>query len=258
MKGILIDLDGAIFQGEHLTPGADALIKKLQDEKFPHLFLTNSSARPRQAIVDKLCRLGIKVTPQEILTPAVAAAQWLCENSIEKLSILLPRDTTEDLVGFEIVSLAGSDQPEAIIIGDLGENWSYNKLNFAFRRLMDTPPPKLIALGMTRYWSSSEGLNLDVAPFIKSLEFASGACAEVIGKPSPTFFEEGLHILDCKAEECGMIGDDIYADIKGAQDAGLKGILVRSGKFREKDLQSGITPDHILDSVVDIDGLLDW
>ncbi|MFL0810414.1 MAG: TIGR01458 family HAD-type hydrolase [Agarilytica sp.] len=258
MKGILIDLDGAIFQGEHLMPGAEALIRKLQSEQFPHLFLTNSSARPRQAIVDKLSRLGLTVTPQEILTPAVAAAQWLCEHSIERLALLLPRDTTEDLVGFEIVSLAGRAQPEAIIIGDLGENWSYNKLNFAFRHLMESPPPKLIALGMTRYWRSPEGLNLDVAPFIKALEFASGAQAEVVGKPSPTYFEECLHILDCKAEDCGMVGDDIYADVKGAQDAGLKGILVRSGKFREQDLQSGVTPDHVLDTVVDIDRLLDW
>ncbi len=259
MKGILIDLDGAIFQGDHLIDGADKLITKLQEQKFPHLFLTNSSAYPRKAIVDKLAGFGISVQPQEIMTPAVAAAQWLCEHNVERLAVLLPRETAEDLVGFELVSMSGDESAEAVVIGDLGKNWNYTKLNHAFRRLVEEPHPKLVALGMTRYWYTEEkGLNLDVAPFVKALEFASGCEAEVIGKPSQTFFEEGLHILGCDASECIMIGDDIHADVKGAQDANLKAVLVKTGKFRERDLHLGITPDIIIESIAELDDILSW
>ncbi len=258
MKGILIDLDGAIFQGDQLIDGAEAFINKLQANKFPHLFLTNASSRPRRAIVDKLAGLGIKVQPQEILTPAVAAAQWLCEHSVERLAVLMPRETVEDLVGFEVVSMTGPTLPEAIVVGDLGQNWNYNKLNHAFRRLMEEPHPKLVTLGMTRYWHSDDGLSLDVAPFVKALEFACGCEAEVIGKPSPTFFEEGLHILGCEAKDCAMIGDDIFADIKGAQDANLRGVLVKTGKFRERDMDSGIKPDMVVDSIAELDDILKW
>ncbi len=258
MKGILIDLDGTIFQGDQLAEGAAELIAKLQEKQFPHLFLTNASGRPRRAIVQQLSDLGVAVRPQEILTPAVAAAQWLCEHNLERLALLLPRETAEDLVGFELTPLGGSDRPQAIVVGDLGRNWNYTKLNLAFRSLMDEPAPQLVALGMTRYWHSDEGLNMDVAPFIKALEFASGRTAEVIGKPSPTFFKEGLHILGCEASECVMIGDDIYADVKGAQDAHLRGILVKTGKFRQRDLESGIKPDEIFDSIAQVQDLLAW
>ncbi len=258
MKGILIDLDGTIFQADQLAEGAAELITRLQEAQFPHLFLTNASARPRRAIVQQLADLGVTVRPQEILTPAVAAAQWLCEHSLEKLALLLPRETAEDLVGFELTPLGGSEKPQAIVVGDMGHNWNYTKLNLAFRSLMDDPAPRLVALGMTRYWHAYDGLNLDVAPFIKALEFASGQTAEVIGKPSPTFFEEGLHILGCEPSECVMIGDDIYADVKGAQDAKLRGVLVKTGKFRERDLDCGIKPDEIFDSIAQVQDLLAW
>lgn len=249
MKAVLIDLDGAVFQGDTLVPGVDAWIRRLQASGFPHLFVTNSSARPRSAIVKRLEAVNIKVKAQEILTPTVACAQWLCEHSIERLALMLPRETVEDLVGFEIVALNGEVAPEAIIVGDMGSHWNYLKLNNVFRALMEEPQPRLVALGMTRYWRSSEGLNLDVAPFVKALEFASGIHADVIGKQSVTFFQEALNILGCEAGECAMIGDDIQSDIKGAQDAGLQGILVRTGKFRESDLQQGITPNQVLDSI---------
>ncbi len=253
MKALLIDLDGAVFQGDSLIPGVDRWISDLRESGFPHLFITNSSTHPRSEIINKLERYGIRVQPQEILTPVVACAQWLCEHSIEKLALQIPRGTGEDLVGFEVVPLSGGKNPEAILVGDLGENWNYLKLNNIFRAMMETPQPRLVALGMTRYRKTESGLNMDVAPFIRAIEYASGCTADVIGKPSTTFFHEALNILNVEASDCAMIGDDIYSDIKGAQEAGLKGLLVKTGKFRESDLESGITPDEIYDSITQIE-----
>ena len=120
MKALLIGLDGAVFQGDGIVPGVDRWISDLRESGMPHLFITNTSTCPRSDIVAKLGRHGIHVQPQEILTPAVACAQWLCEHSIEKLALQIPRETAEDLVGFEIVPLSGGDSsPDAILIGDI-------------------------------------------------------------------------------------------------------------------------------------------
>ena len=111
-----------------------------------------------------------------------------------------------------------------MIVGDLGDRWDYEVLNRAFRRLMDGA--ELIALQKNRYWETAEGLSLDAGPFVAALEYATGREAEVIGKPSPAFFELALGELGVSADRAAMVGDDVEADVGGAMDAGLAGILV--------------------------------
>jgi HAD superfamily hydrolase (TIGR01458 family) len=117
---------------------------------------------------------------------------------------------------------------------------------------MQEPRPGLIALGMTRYWRGKEGLLLDVAPFVCALENAANCKASVVGKPAAAFFETALQRLEINADRCFMIGDDIDADIGGAQNCGIRGIQVRSGKFRESDLQGAVLPFAVLDSIAEL------
>jgi len=120
---------------------------------------------------------------------------------------------------------------------------------------MKDPQPRLIALGMTRYWQANDGLRLDVAPFIVALEHASDIQAVVKGKPAKAFYQTAIEILATPAEKIVMVGDDIRSDVQGAQHAGMQGILVKTGKYRPVDLQQNIQPDAVLDSVND---LPDW
>jgi HAD superfamily hydrolase (TIGR01458 family) len=115
----------------------------------------------------------------------------------------------------------------------------------------------LIALQKNRYWETAGGLSLDAGPFVAALEYAIGRQAEVVGKPSPAFFELALGELRLPAERAAMVGDDVEADVGGAMEAGLAGILVRTGKYRE-DLvkESGIEPTATVDSVADVPELL--
>ena len=117
--------------------------------------------------------------------------------------------------------------------------------------------PDLIALQKNRYWETSEGLSLDAGPFVSALEYATGREAEVVGKPAPAFFDLALGELGLSADRAAMGGDDVEADVAGAMDAGLAGILVRTGKYRE-DLvrQSGIEPTATVDSIADVPELL--
>jgi ribonucleotide monophosphatase NagD (HAD superfamily) len=114
-----------------------------------------------------------------------------------------------------------------------------------------------VALQRNRVWESERGLVLDAGPFVVALEYASGREALVTGKPSPAFFATALRELGAPADRVAMIGDDLEADVGGAIEAGLDGVLVRTGKFRPQALeQSEVEPTLIWDSIADLQGVL--
>jgi len=252
MKAILFDLDGVLYTGEKAIEGAEDVINWCLESAIPHLFLTNTTSRPRTALVDKLARFHIKSDPDDFLTPTLAAKQWLSSNINGKIALFIPDATHDELADFEQCEYGSEQGAEAVLIGDLGEAWDFKTLNRAFRLLMNNANTKLLALGMTRYWRAEDGLRLDAAPFVKALEHASGREAIVLGKPSKEFYSGALEKLGCDASETIMIGDDIRGDIEGAQNAGIRGLLVKTGKFQQTDLELGIKPYDVIESVVDL------
>lgn len=252
MRGLLIDLDGVVWQSDQVVPGAPETVDWLNSADIPHLFVTNTTSRPRRLIADKLITLGMDVNEEQILTPPIAATNWLAENSSGPAVLIVPEATKEDFAAAASVELDHAEGAAAVIIGDIGDGWTYPLLNKVFRVLMHEPQPALIALGMTRYWRAKDGLRLDVAPFIKALEHAADCEALVLGKPSPDFFSIALDIIKCSAADTVMVGDDIGTDVGGAQDAGLKGLLVKTGKFRSQDLEGSIRPDATLASIAEL------
>jgi ribonucleotide monophosphatase NagD (HAD superfamily) len=103
-----------------------------------------------------------------------------------------------------------------------------------------------------------DGLALDAGPFVAAIEYATGHEALVVGKPSEAFFELVLRDMGIDAGEAAMVGDDVETDVGGAIDAGLGGLLVRTGKYREEFVaRSGIEPTETLDSITDLPGLLE-
>jgi phospholysine phosphohistidine inorganic pyrophosphate phosphatase len=252
MKAILLDLDGVLYQGETPVPGAAQSLAWVRREGIRHLFLTNTTSRPRTAIADKLARMGIAVTPEAILTPPVAARAWLDIHGVSPVALFLPEVTRSELAGLDLLPAGAQSGAGAVIVGDLGEGWDFANLNRAFRLLMAEPHPHLIALGMTRYWRAADGLRLDTAPFVVALQHATGIEALVLGKPARPFFEAALRTVGAEAAETLMIGDDIRGDIGGAQAADISALLVRTGKFRPADLEGDIRPDGVIDSIADL------
>lgn len=249
MTGILFDMDGVLYEGDSAIAGAAEAITWCRTQEIPHLFLTNTTSRPRCDLVAKLERMGIAAGMEEILTPPVAAARWLQGNDSGPVALFVPDATREEFSGLPAVDSEYAGHPGAVVIGDLGQRWNFDLLNQAFRLLTMEPRPHLVALGLTRYWRAADGLRLDVGPFIKALEYAAGVNAVVLGKPAAPFFATALSLLGTSAADTWMIGDDIRTDIEAAQRAGLRTLLVRSGKFRPQDLTLGITPDAVLTSV---------
>ena len=251
MTALLIDLDGVLYETDEPLQGAARTIRWLREAGVPHVFLTNTTSRPRAAIVDKLASIEIHVQEADILTPPVAAAEWLAANAPGPAALFVASATVEEFAALE---LASPDDTEAgaVVVGDYGDRWTFAELNRAFRLLVNEPRPALVALGMTRYWQAEDGLRLDTGPFVTALGFASGVEPIVLGKPARPFFETALTRLGVSANETMMIGDDIQGDVGGAQAAGLKGALVRTGTFRERDLKGDIRPDVVLDSFADL------
>jgi len=167
----------------------------------------------------------------------------------------VPEAALEDLPDFQVTE----EHPQAVVVGDLDDGWTFEILNRAFRHLMDGA--ELVALSRDRYWQKPDGLVLDCGPFVAALEYASGHRAAVCGKPSGEFYRAALASLGPWAlerpREVLMVGDDVWGDIQGAQHAGLTAWLVRTGKYREDVVaRSGVQPDAVLASVAEIPGLL--
>jgi HAD superfamily hydrolase (TIGR01458 family) len=251
VEGLLLDLSGVVYVQDEAVPGAADALAKLRAGGIPLRLVTNTTMRPRSSILERLERLGIEADAAELLTPATLAARRCAEAGYESVSLVVLDELREDLEGLE----EGDGPVDAVIVGDLGDSWDYEVLNRAFRWLMDGAD--LIALQKNRYWETSEGLSLDAGPFVSALEYATGREAQVVGKPSDAFFELALSELGVGADRAAMVGDDVEADVGGAIDAGLAGILVRTGKYRE-DLvrESGIEPTATVDSIADVPALL--
>ncbi|RZV48195.1 MAG: TIGR01458 family HAD-type hydrolase, partial [Pseudomonadales bacterium] len=245
MHGFLIDLDGVVYDGDRVIPGAADAIAFLNQHHLPHLFVTNTSSVPARVVWQKLRFLGIEVPLRSILTPMIAARQWIRANGREPVAAFVPRPTLADFEGLNLLPPDVEVGARAIVIGDLGDQWDYRKLNRAFR-LLDNAGEQgcLIALGMTRFCKAEDGrLRLDVAPFVKALEHSSYIEPTVMGKPAADFFQQAADSLSMPMSELIMIGDDIYSDIHGAQRCGMRGLLVKTGKFREQDINSDVRPD---------------
>jgi HAD superfamily hydrolase (TIGR01458 family) len=252
IEGLLVDLDGVLYVEDEAVPGAAEAIAKLRGAGLGLRFVTNTTSRSKRQTLERLERLGFAVEPEELVTPAALARSHCMEAGHDRVALVMNEDVKEDFEG-----LTESDgEVEAVIMGDMGEAFGFEILNHAFRQVMGGA--ELIALQKNRFWMTPDGLALDAGPFVAAIEYATGREALVVGKPARSFFELVLSDLGVPAERAAMVGDDVETDVGGAIDAGLAGVLVRTGKYREDFVaKSGIAPTATADSIADLPGLLD-
>lgn len=231
ISGLLIDLDGVIYNDTVLIPGADRLVSWLQKRNIPFRFITNTTMKSRASIKNKLKAFGISVEIDDIFSAAHAAAQYIRRSGRLKCHLLIKKEAQREFYGLVL----DDNQPDYVVVGDLGAEISFEQLNEAFQKLFSGAG--LIALQKNRYWLSDRGYTLDAGAFVALLEYAADKKSIVIGKPAKQFFDMAIKDLNLLREEIIMVGDDIETDIKGAQACGIRGVLVQTGKFRSVDLQ---------------------
>jgi phospholysine phosphohistidine inorganic pyrophosphate phosphatase len=248
---LLLDLEGTLYQAGQPVAGAAGALETLAARGIPHCFVTNTTSRPRSALVRELSAMGFQVPPDRIFTAPRAAREYLVARGQDRCHLLVRPAVLEDLAGIR----EDGASPQAVVVGDMGEEFTYQRLNRAFRLLLGSA--ELITLARNRYYRAAEGLLLDQGPFVAALENASGKNATLVGKPSIEFFRPALKLLGVLPSEAAVVGDDLEADVVGGKAAGMRGILVRTGKFREDDLsRSSTAPDAILDSLAELPRLL--
>jgi HAD superfamily hydrolase (TIGR01458 family) len=251
VKGYLIDLDGTIYLGDQLIPGAKAFVHELRERGVPHAFVTNITSRPRSQVLQRIRDMGLEISANHVLTAPIATKVWLDHSGVGPCFFLTRPRLIEDFAGHP----QSEDRAEAVVVGDMGNLTTFEHLNQAFRLIQNGA--KFVTMSQSRYFRDAQGLCLDAGSFVALLEHATQRKAVVTGKPSAEFFRSGLELLDLPANEVAMIGDDLESDVGGAQKCGLKGILVLTGKTPfPPPTDSHVQPDLVIESVAELIQLL--
>jgi HAD superfamily hydrolase (TIGR01458 family) len=251
ISGLLFDLDGVLYIGDSVVDGAVEALNRIKSLNIPCRFTTNTTTKSLSALYRKLVNLGLPIEEEEVFGVIRATQAYLRERGKPTCFLMLSDDPLQDFAEFPV----DERHPDVVVIGDVGKRWDYDLMNRVFNMVINGA--EMVALHKGRYWQTEDGLQMDIGAFVAGLEYVTGKEATVIGKPSKSFFELALKDMQLTAEGVAMIGDDIVNDIGGAQNAGMNGILVKTGKYRE-DLVSAsdISPDLIVDSITSIPGLL--
>jgi HAD superfamily hydrolase (TIGR01458 family) len=244
VRGLLLDLDGTVYEDDRAVPGAPEGLATLRERGLPIRFVTNTTRVSRGTIAGWLERVGVPATADDVFAPPRAARDWLRARGIGRIAAALPPETLSELAGLQIVDSA----PEAVVVGDLGEAWTFETMNRVFRWVLDGAA--LVALHRNRYWKTGGRLVLDVGAFVAAFEYATGREATLVGKPSRAMFEAAARDMGFPLADVAMVGDDLRADVAGAKALDMPAVLVRTGKFRAADLEAAACrPDVVIDSV---------
>ena len=252
IDGVLLDIDGVLATSWEPLPGAIETVRWMRDRGIPFRLITNTTTKTRADLAETLDGAGFDVRTDELVTAVVATAEHIrTHRPGARCFVLSDGDAAADLDGIELVEI---DAADVVVVGGACDDFTYEVMNRIFRRLMEGA--ELVGMHRNLYWRTSDGLELDAGAYIAGLEEATGRSATICGKPSPAFFDAALAMLGVPRDRALMVGDDIVNDVHGAQELGILGALVRTGKFLPGDLDKAPAPDHLLETIADLPGLL--
>uniref|UniRef100_A0A6I8RDP6 Haloacid dehalogenase-like hydrolase domain-containing protein 2 n=1 Tax=Xenopus tropicalis TaxID=8364 RepID=A0A6I8RDP6_XENTR len=228
LKAVLVDLSGTLHVEDTAIPGAQEALRRLREAPVALRFVTNTTKECKQTLLERLHQLNFDIQEDEIFTSLTAARNLLEQKNVRPM-LLVDDSALRDFEGIR----QSTHSPNALVIGLAPQHFNYETMNEAFRLALDGAP--IIAIHKARYYKKKDGLALGPGPFVTALEYATDTRATVVGKPEKTFFLEALRSTGCSPAEAIMIGDDCRDDVGGAQNAGMLGILVKTGKYRAGD-----------------------
>lgn len=226
IKAALIDLSGTLHVEDQVIPGAPEALERLRKAGVKVKFVTNTTKESRRLLLERLVSLGFKISSDEIFSSLTAARDFIQTRNLRP-HLMVADAAVEEFQGLD------TKEPNAVIIGLAPGKFDYGPMNEAFRLLLGGAV--LVAIHKARYYRTNECLALGPGPFVTALEFAADVTAEIVGKPEKTFFQTALRLLETRPEDAVMIGDDVRDDIDGAQQVGIRGILVQTGKYMAGD-----------------------
>jgi len=256
VKAVLIDIDGVLTVSWRALPGAVAAMARLRQTEVGIRLVTNTTSRTRAWMATRLSALGFPVHPEDILTAPGLTAHYLHETYPgARCLVINSGDLSNDLPGLSLVN-GEKDDVDVVVLGGAGPELDYPMMNRIFHHVQRGAA--LVAMNRNYYWATDTGLTLDTGTFLVGIEQASGVAATMTGKPAPTFFTSALAHVDADATTTLMVGDDVDSDVVGAQEAGIRGVLVRTGKYLPRDQdKAALPPDFVIDSFSDLPDLVE-
>jgi HAD superfamily hydrolase (TIGR01458 family) len=252
IDGVLLDLDGVLTTSGHPLEGALDTVAWLRGAKVPFKILTNTTSLTQRDLLAELQTAGFDLRDDDVMTAATAAAAFLRKHHPgARCFLVTDADLSQEFEGIEMTDR----NADVVVIGGADDGFTYANLNRVFQMVMSGAT--FIAMHRGLYWQTDEGLMLDAGAFVRGLEEATGVKATLVGKPARSFFETAVESLGLMTDRLIMVGDNVNSDVNGAQRAGIRGVLVRTGAFRPDQLERAERePDAVIDSIADLSGLI--
>jgi len=246
IKGLLTDIDGTLYFKGNAIIGAVEAVQILREAGLKILFLTNTDSKSPKTILNILTNYGFSITENDIFTPVIALKDYLSKYPRKKTYFVTTAEVDKEFQDFPRVK--GSEQPDFVIIGDFHDNWDVHRLNLAFKYVLKGA--SLLGMQGNKYYLDRNGEPvIDTGSFVQMIANAANVIPKVFGKPSREYFIHALNKIKLIPDETLVIGDDLESDIQGAINAGIKGILVKTGKAQYYDSSvSKIKPHAVLNS----------
>ncbi len=258
-KGFIFDLDGTVYRGDQLIPGADGAIRSLWEKGKKVIFLSNNPLQTREDYASKLTRLGIPTRTDEVINSTFVMTHYLKKNAPQaRLFVIGELPFIEELkrTGFTI-----TEEPKEIdyVVVAFDRTFDYRKLNISFQAIK--LGAHFIATNPDRTCPVEGGEIPDCAGMIAAIEAVTEKKVEVVvGKPSPIMIQAVLDALGLRPGDCILIGDRLETDIKMGKDSGIATGIVLTGVTNEKMLEeikhSSFQPDFVFQSIADVENLL--
>jgi HAD superfamily hydrolase (TIGR01450 family) len=249
VRAFVLDADGVLVLRGAALPGVPAALASLDERGIPYRVATNISSLHRDTLAARFARLGLAVSPEQIVTALSATADHVRRTYPGRPVFVITRpDGLREFGEHPLMSPEEADADDAraaaVVLGDGEHDLSYENLDRAFRLIRRGAD--LIAMHRNGWWYTSKGETIDTGAFVAALEYATGARARLTGKPAAPMFRAAHRGLAAEIAAAGgsrlarrhvaMVGDHPPQDIAGARRAGLRGILVLSGRTAAGDV----------------------
>lgn len=254
-EAVIFDLDGTVYRGDHLIPGAAQAITSLRESGTEVLFLTNKAIERRQTYSQKLTELGVSATRDEVINSGWVTGRYLQKHHPEKLAYVVGEDPlVEELTeaGIDVTT----EDPGELVVASMDRTFGYEKLDLALQSMTDETP--FVATNPDRTCPTAYGEIPDAAGMIGAIEGVTGRSVDaILGKPSATMVETVMGVLDVDPTRCMMVGDRPETDIKMGERAGMNTALVLSGVTDRSGVADlAVSPTHVLDSIAELPEVL--
>jgi HAD superfamily hydrolase (TIGR01450 family) len=253
-EGYIFDLDGTVYLGDALLPGAKHLIEKLRELSKRVVFLSNNPTRDPKMYAEKLTSLGLPTSEDEVVNTVVTMTQWLLQNHPEATVFSISEEPLKRSLQEAGIRMSESAEEIDIVIASFDRRFEYRKLQIAFDAIWFHKRARLVTTNPDPYCPLPGGHGEpDAAAIVGAIEACTGAKCEVnVGKPDPIMLKTVLDMLELEAFECLVTGDRLYTDVRMAKDAGIPSAVVLTGETTAQMLATQTQenkPDWVLDRI---------